>query len=130
MTIFLSCQTRALALLADRSKDRPLQDRSIGSVGGSTEKCTVATEISSCTRLERTRRRERDRNSAESSQPTALRRRRNAVSNVVQLPAKGSSIRLPSLVEPRRLRSRRATVFCVVCLPNFFSQASGGRISQ
>src|SRR5437660_4154311 len=90
MTIFLSCQTRALALLADRPEGRPLQDRSIGSVGGSTENCTVATEICSCTRLEQRRRRERVRNSAESSQPTALRRRQRAASSVVPLPANGS----------------------------------------
>jgi hypothetical protein len=34
------------------------------------------------------------------------------------------------LVEARRMRSRRATGFWVGCLPNFFSQDSGGRISQ
>src|ERR1700720_2159602 len=63
-----------LLALAGRPEGRPLQDRSIGSVGGSTEKWRQATEISSCTRLEQRRRRERLKKSAESSQPRALRR--------------------------------------------------------
>src|SRR6267378_3410121 len=122
-------QERSLAL-ASRAEARPLQDRSIGSRHGSTEKWRQATEISSCTKLEQRRRRERVRNSALSSQPAALRPKRKAASNVVPLPAKGSRTMSPSLVEARRMRSSRATGFCVGCLPNFFSQDSGGRISQ
>src|SRR6266567_2637154 len=36
----------------------------------------------------------------------------------------------PSWEEARRMRSSSATGFCVGCLPNFFSQGSGGLISQ
>src|SRR5216683_774599 len=131
-------QERSLAL-AGRAEARPLQeprnatsllDRSIGSGNGSRENWTEVRERSTCTRLEQMRRRDRLRNSAESSQPKAWRRRRNAVRSVVPLPEKGSRTKSPSLEEARRMRSRRATGFWVGCLPNFFSQGSGGRISQ
>src|SRR6266436_7463469 len=105
-------------------------DRSIVSGNGSRENWTQARERSTCTKLEQMRRRERVRNSAESSQPKAWRRRRKAVKSVVPLPEKGSRTKSPSLVEARRMSSRRATGFWVGCLPNFFSQDSGGRISQ
>src|SRR6266852_5501157 len=62
--------------------------------------------------------------------PTARRLVRRAARAVVPEPEKGSRTRSPSLVEARRMRSRRATGFWVGCLPNFFSQGSGGRISQ
>src|SRR5579859_5240512 len=101
-------------------------DRSTGSGSGSSENWKEATEISTCTRLEQRRRRERVRKSAESSQPTAWRRRRNAASSVVPEPENGSRTRSPSWEEARRIRSSSATGFCVGCLPNFFSQASGG----
>src|SRR6266478_2315875 len=138
-------QERSLAL-AGWAEARPLQgprsatsllDRSIGSASGSTEKSREAKEISrkesessTCTKLEQMRRSPRLRNSAESSQPSAWRRRWKAASKVVPLPEKGSRTKSPSLVEARRMRSRRATGFWVGCLPNFFSQDSGGRISQ
>src|SRR5712692_6088349 len=105
-------------------------DRSIGSEKRSRENSKQEREISTCTRLGQMRRRERLRNSAASSQPNAWRRRRKAVRSVVPLPEKGSRTKSPSLVEARRMRSRRATGFWVGCLPNFFSQDSGGRISQ
>src|SRR5438034_7848243 len=107
-----------------------LLDRSIGSEKRSRENWKQATETSTCTRLEQRRRRERVRKSAESSQPRAWRRRCLAARSVVPLPEKGSRTRSPSLEEARRMRSRRATGFWVGCLPNFFSQDSGGLISQ
>src|SRR5229473_7227425 len=127
-------QERSLAL-ASRAEARPLQnlglqDRSIGSGNGSRENWPQRRERSTCTKLEQRRRSDRVRNSAESSQTKAWRRRRNAVRSVVPLPEKGSRTRSPSWEEARRMRSRRATGFWVGCLPNFFSQGSGGRISQ
>src|SRR2546422_1924314 len=131
-------QERSLTL-AGRAEARPLQeprsttshfDRSIGSGNGSRENWTQVRERSICTRLEQMQRRERLRNSAESSQPRAWRRRRKAARSVVPLPEKGSRTKSPSLEEARRMRSRRATGFWVGCLPNFFSQGSGGRIYQ
>src|SRR2546428_2130586 len=127
-------QERSLAL-ASRAEARPLQnlglqDRSIGSGNGSRENWTQVRESSICTRLEQMQRRERLRNAAESSQPRAWRRRRKAARSVVPLPEKGSRTKSPSLEEARRMRSRRATGFWVGCLPNFFSQGSGGLISQ
>src|SRR5258708_6734382 len=123
--------------LEDRAKGRPLQDRSIGSERGSTEKSGEAQEMSrteressTCTKLEQRRQRERVRKSAESSKPRAWRRRRNAARSVVPEPEKGSRTRSPSWEEARRMRSRSATGFWVGCLPNFFSHGSGGRISQ
>src|SRR6266567_2956541 len=116
--------------LEDRPKGRPLQYRSTGSGRGSRENSTQVRERSTCTKLEQMRRRERVRNSAESSQPRAWRRRRKAARSVVPEPEKGSRTRSPSLEQARRMRSRRATGFWVGCLPNFFSQDSGGRISQ
>src|SRR5690242_1021390 len=62
--------------------------------------------------------------------PIALRPVRIAAKAVVPEPEKGSRTRSPSEVEARRMRSRRATGFWVGCLPNFFSQGSGGLISQ
>src|SRR5260370_33053965 len=116
-------QERSLAL-ASRAEARPLQnlvlqDRSIGSESGSRENWTQVRERSTCTKLEHMRRRERLRNSAESSQPRAWRRRRKAVSTVVPLPEKGSRTRSPSLGEARRMRSRRATGFWVGGVSNF-----------
>src|SRR5882672_5816018 len=132
-------QERSL-VLAGRAEARPLHgcagetpaplDRSIGSGNGSRENWTQVRERSTCTRLEQMRRSPRLRNSVLSSQPRAWRRRRKAVRRVVQLPENGSRTKSPSFVEARRIRSRRATGFWVGCLPNFFSQASGGRISQ
>src|SRR5216683_1251296 len=95
-------------------------DRSIGSGNGSRENWTQVRESPTCTRLEQMRRSERVRNSAESSQPKACRRRRKAARSVVPLPEKGSRTKSPSLEEARRMRSRRATGFWVGCLPNCF----------
>src|SRR5260370_27830886 len=91
-----ACETPALAC---RAEARPLQeprsatshlDRSIGSGKGSRENSTHVRETSTCTRLEQMRRRERLRNSAESSQPRAWRRRRKAVRSVVPPPGGGA----------------------------------------
>src|SRR5260370_655408 len=125
-------EEKALACSArnDGSGAAARSDRSTESLNGSRENWTQVKERSTCTRLEQMRRRERVRNSAESSQPRAWRRRRNAARSVVPPPKNGSRTRSPSLEEARRMRSRRATGFWVGCLPNFFSQDSGGRISQ
>src|SRR5258705_13038630 len=66
-----------------------LLDRSIGSGSGSRENSTPVRESSTCTRLEQMRRRERLRNSAESSQPRAWRRRRKGGRSVVPPPGGG-----------------------------------------
>src|SRR6266852_1868154 len=133
------CAEERCSPAEDGRVKRPLQkpcgatshlDRSIGSGNGSRENWTQVRERSTCTRLEQMRRNERVRNSAESSQPKACRRRRKAVRRVVPPPRNGSRTRSPSLEEARRMRSRRATGFWVGCLPNFFYQGSGGRISQ
>ena len=58
------------------------------------------------------------------------RERRRAAMAVVPPPRKGSRTRSPSLEEARRMRSRRATGFCVGCLPKRFSSRPGGKISQ
>ena len=88
------------------------QDRSIGSGSGSRSKMRRRmTEISTCTRSEQMRRRERLSQFGESSQPRAWRRRRKRSERVVPLPRKGSRTRSPSLEEARRMRSRRATGF-------------------
>src|SRR5260370_7529800 len=73
-------EEKALACSArnDGSGAAARSDRSTESLNGSRENWTQVKERSTCTRLEQMRRRVRVRNSAESSQPSACRRRLKA----------------------------------------------------
>src|SRR5690348_2692652 len=115
---------------ASIARDLVQFDRSTGSRKRSRENSKLETEISTGIRSEQIRLREIGRKSAENSQPIARRRRRSAARAEVPEPRKGSRRRSPSEEEARRMRSRRARGFCVGCLPNFFSQGSGGGMVQ
>src|SRR5580704_2826462 len=107
--------------LLDRSIDRGKRSRS---------KWRQETEIWACTRSEQMRRSDKDIEDTAESVAMILRERRRAASALVPLPRNGSRTRSSSLEEARRTRSRRARGFWAGCLPNFFSQDSGGGIDQ